>query len=161
LRRDLAQREELARLRQRVHTLEAAGPGGASAQKSGESPFYAPTKDELSQMAKECKLKWDAPRIDLQPEQVGPKHAAELGLTDGGRAASTQVMSDTPTGVVADPRQLYVDVTGDKAGAAPPPPEALENEILAKSPGDSVREAYRRIAAERAGQASAPADVRG
>jgi hypothetical protein len=164
LARDQAQRAELAQLRARVQELQAGRPAadGAPAPKAAESsPFFAPTKDELAQFAKDCKLKWDMPPLNPQPSLFGPKQAERAGLTDGERAEANRVTAEVHTHTLAELRALFVEVTGDKAGAETLSPQALSSEILDKSPEAQMKEIFARLSRERAGLQAAPADTRG
>ncbi len=159
LKRDAAQRAELEKLRARVHDLEAASTGGD--KKKDERPFFDPSKEELQAMAKDCKLKWDNPQVGLQPPTIGPKQSAELGLSDQERAEANQVGAAENQRILGQLRALYIEVTGDKAGADSLTPQALENEIMSKSPEASVQQTFYRLSHERAGLQAPPPDATG
>ncbi len=158
LQRDQQQRAEIARLRERVRGLEndlAAARGAAS---SGDGSFFNPSKDELLQMARDCKLKWDTPGLGLEPPRLGPKRAADFGLGDEDVKQVNRVTAETNARVLAELRQLYVEVTGDKAGADALTPQALVTEITAKSPDGLAQQVFWRLSQERAGLIPSPAD---
>jgi hypothetical protein len=161
LARDQSQRAELARLQARVHDLETGASAGGGGQKKDDRPFFDPSKDELQALAKECRLKWDAPSIGLQPQTMGPKRASEVGLSDQERAELNRVNADENQRVLAQLRILYIEVTGDRAGADSLTPEALENEIMAKSPDGVVQQVFQKLSHERAGLQAPPADATG
>jgi hypothetical protein len=146
-----------------VHELEAAGAAAQAGggERKGEPPFFAPGKDELQAMAKECKLKWDFPSLGLQPQTVGPKQAAALGLSDQERSEIDRVTAEESQRTVRELRALYAEVTGDRAGADALTPHALEEEILQKSPDAMVQQAYYRLSHERAGLVPSPTDPSG
>jgi hypothetical protein len=158
LKRDTAQREELAKLRAQVAALESSSIAPYD-RKSGEA-FFNPSKDELLAMAKECKLKWDSPSLSLTPETMGDKTAHELGVSDEERRQYNHVMSEFDAKMIAQLRALYVEVTGDKAGADTLTPQAMETEIRSKVPDAVAQDAYWRLSHERAGLVAAPADAR-
>jgi hypothetical protein len=161
LARDQTQRAELARLQARVRELEAAASAGGGGQKKDDRPFFDPSKEELQAMAKDCKLKWDAPTLGLQPQPMGPKTAAELGLSEQERTEVNRVDADENQRVLTQLRALYVEVTGDRAGADSLTPEALENEITAKSPESTVQQVFYKLSHERAGMQAPPGDATG
>jgi hypothetical protein len=162
LARDQQQRTEIEKLRARVRDLE--GPRGgdeAAGRRAGgdaKAPFFAPSKDELQALAKECKLKWDTPPIGVQPWTWGQKRAEENGLSEAERLEMNRINAETNARVVAELRALYLEVTGDKTGADNLTPNALEEEIRAKSRERDLQEAFARISRERAGLQPAPAD---
>lgn len=159
LARDAEQRSELGRMQQRIRELEIARDMAQGANRKGgpsSSPFFAPSKDELIAMAGECRLKWDSPPLELEPDQLGPKQAARWGLGDDERSAVNQVMTEWSSTEVAALRALYVEVTGDSAGADSLTPRALAEDIVAKSAPAEVQDVFRRLSAERAGLAPAP-----
>jgi hypothetical protein len=156
LQRDQQQRAELEKLRARVHELESSSPADAKAKKE-ERPFFDPSKDDLQGMAKDCKLKWDHPSISLNPSSMNPKRAAEMGFSDQERAEVDRIAADENARVLKELRALYIEVTGDKGGADSLAPQALENEIMSKSPESVVQQVFFKLSHERAGlQATAP-----
>jgi hypothetical protein len=160
LERDREQRVELEKLRTRVQQLETqATTAGKDGKKKDERPFFDPSKEELQQMAKECKLKWDVPSIGLQPQTVGQKRANELGLSEQERTEINRVRAELNTRVLKELRTLYVEVTGDKTAADSLAPQALENEILSKSPEQVVEQIFYKISHERAGLQAPPANL--
>lgn len=159
LARDAAQRQELAQLRARVHQLEVAGAGdGAGGARKGDS-FFAPSKAELEQMAKQCKLQWDLPPLAMPVRPMDPDRAQQLGLSDEERRDIDRVHADFNQKMLAQLRALYVEVTGDKAGADALSPQSLVQEIQQKSPEAAAQQAYWRLSHERAGLLAPPADT--
>jgi len=158
LKRDAEQRDELAKLRAHVAALEANAIG-PSDRKPGDS-FFNPSKDELLQMAKECKLKWDSPSLSLTPETMSDKTASELGVSDEERRQYNKVLADFNAKTLASLRALYLEVTGDKTGADTLTPQAMETEIRSKVPEATMAEAMWRLSHERAGLPVPPEDPR-
>lgn len=161
LKRDQLQRAELEKLRSRVHVLEASGGSPGSAAAGKKESFSSLSKDELQAMAKDCKLKWDQPGIGAKPETMGDEQARDLGLTDQERAEVNRVNAELNQRVTAQLRQLYVEVTGDKAGSEILAPGALEQEIMEKSSEKDAKQAFYNISHERAGMQPAPGSVDG
>ncbi|MSP58890.1 MAG: hypothetical protein EXR72_00860 [Myxococcales bacterium] len=163
--RDRVQRAELAALRTRLERIEvehssdgAKRPG--ETRKPGDSPFFAPTKEELGAMAKNCELKWDMPGIGANPWTLAPERAAELGLAEGERGEFNRVSSEWNARAVAELKKIYVDVTGDAAGAETLNPRVLQEEILDKSPEKEVKLVFQRLSQERAGLVPVQIDPR-
>ena len=160
LTRDQQQRAELDKLRARVQELEVASKS-ADGKKKDERPFFDPSKDELQQMAKDCKLKWDHPPVVSNIDGMGFKNTPELGITDQEKAEIIKVRTEENARVLKELRALYVEVTGDKAGAESLAPEALENEIMNKSPEAIVQQVFYKLSHERAGLMAPPASTAG
>jgi hypothetical protein len=161
LARDQAQRAELAGLRGRVRALEDEVASAKARASAKESPFFEPTKDELTAMAKECKLRWDTPSLGLTAPQMGERRASEAGISEDERRGINKVSAEMNAHVLGDLRALYVEVTGDKAGAESLDPQALGQEILTKSPEGEVKQVYARLSRERAGLAAPPTGGKG
>jgi hypothetical protein len=158
--RERAQRAEVERLRKRVAELEVAPSAGAG-QKERSKDFLNTTKEELQEMAKDCKLKWDAPPVGTNPQTMGDKQAREMGFSSQERAEFDRVSAEFNQKAWADLRGYYLEVTGDKSGAETLNPHALMEEVFAKSNERDVKEAYQRIAQERAGMAQPPKSTQG
>jgi hypothetical protein len=150
LQREQLQRAELEKLRARVHELELAQPADAKGKKE-ERPFFEPSKEDLQALARDCKLKWDHPTISVTPSSLNPKRAAEMGFSDQERAEVDRVAADENARVLKELRALYIEVTGDKGGADSLAPQALENEIMSKSPESVVQQVFFKLSHERAG----------
>ncbi|MDB4967599.1 MAG: hypothetical protein JWN44_3288, partial [Myxococcales bacterium] len=151
LKRDEVQRSELAQLRARVQQLQQEAGGDPHKRDDNSDRFFKPTKDELQQMAKECKLKWDVPTLGLTSPTLGEKAARESGLSDEERRQIDAVTAEFNGRMVSQLRALYVEVTGDKAGAETLTPHAMEQEIQSKVPDAAGQETYWRLSRERAG----------
>jgi hypothetical protein len=160
LQRDVQQRTELERLRTRLHQLEANGAEGNGDKKSPGS-FTNVSKDELREMAKDCKLKWDMPDIGIKPRTISDDDVQRLGLSDQERTDFNRVSADFNSRVTQQIRALYVEATGDKAGAESLTARAMENEIMEKSNEADIKQAFYDISHERAGLQKPPVDVGG
>jgi hypothetical protein len=165
--REAAYVAELTALRERVQQLEPYAPGGSRAQgkdvRTERAPhFLDPTPEELREMAKECRLRWDSP--NLKPRSVNrptPEQLKKLNMTED----EAEVMAEVHQAFVAESlerlRAIYVAATGDTENARVLAPEALQQEVLDKSSEESIRRAYQRVSQERAGLAAPPADTSG
>jgi hypothetical protein len=161
LERDRIQREELARLRVRVRDLEGVIAEGPQVRRRGggvDAPFVDPTPEQLLDMARTCQVQWDSIPLAIG-EELGPKQAASLGITEEERVALNKVRTSLTERVVAQLRQLYVEVTGDAATAETLGADTLAREIQDKSPRRDLEEATWRISQERAGLLAPPADL--
>jgi hypothetical protein len=158
LKRDAAQRQELGQLRARVQELQAQAASSEPGGREHSDRFFTPTKEELQQLAKDCKLKWDMPSLSLAPHPLGPKEAQEAGFSDEERRQFDRVTADFNQRMVAQLRAIYIEVTGDKSGADTLTPHAMEQDILAKVPDAVAQEAFWRLSRERAGLMTPPAD---
>jgi hypothetical protein len=158
-----AQAKEIAALRAKVQGLEGSGEGGSAGGGHGEDKrnFLNPTKEELLELAKDCKLRWDSPKIGAQPTTIGADRAQELGLSEEERQATNKVNADFNTKLVAELRALYVELTGDKAGADALSPGSLVEELEEKSPEGELQLVFQKLARERAGLQAPPSDLRG
>jgi hypothetical protein len=148
--RDQAQRARIAALEAQVAKLTAD---------SGDLSWVDPTAEELLTMARECRVLMDSPGVfDSEPGELEVELGARLGLSTAEVAAVNQVIRDVHSQYRDQLRALYVEVTGDTAGADALSPHALFEEIEDKSPRDEGPRARRRIARERAGLDAPPAD---
>ena len=161
--RAMAQQREIASLRARLQALEPGGAaGGAGEPPKGDDRrnYVNPTKDELLQLASECKLQWDEPKIGSQPSTIAAEQATELGLSEAERQAVNKVNVEFNAKTLAELRALYVEVVGDRATADSLSPSSLIEEITEKSPQTDLKAIFERISRERAGLQAAPADPR-
>lgn len=161
LRRYAEQQRELGRLRGRLKEIDEDRGGERAPGAPDPRGFLSPSKEELASLAKDCKLKWDEPPLGLTPQQMGPESAEKSGLSEAERAGVNRAAAEFNNRMLGELRKLYVEVTGDAAGADSLTPRALEEEIEAKSPQREVQLAFQRISRERAGLSPPPADSQG
>lgn len=162
--RDERQRQQLEALRRE---LEGARLGLADARREAREksadddgrPWFDPSPETLRAFAKECRVRFDLPPVEgTEPAQIGPRQAERFGLTDEELPVVNEVLREIHAFWSATVQALYVEATGDAAGADSLSVEAMAREIQDKAlPGeaDRVRE---RIAQERAGLIPPPAD---
>ncbi len=144
--REQAQREALVNLTRALSAPRVRDVGDVFDQ----------TPEELAAMATDCALRYDVPPFGQQPALLGDSEVAKLGLSFAERESHDRLLTALNRSVRDDVRALYVELTGDRAGADDLDLWALRQEIVAKAlPADRI-EAQRRIAAERAGLATPP-----
>ena len=159
LARDESQRTEIARLRNELARMAGgeAGEGAHHGRPPALEHFLSPSQEELKTMVADCRLAWDQPPLGLTPPTLGDKRAAELGLTDSERHLMDQALAQTNQATLTQLRALYVEATGDAAGAGALDPHTLAQEIEAKSDPAVVQATYQELARERAGMSPVPA----
>jgi ferric-dicitrate binding protein FerR (iron transport regulator) len=158
--RDRVQRDEIAALRGKVRELEQAGGGrGPRDRDASGRPWFDPSPADLAAFAKECRVRVDLPPLADRVRATGPEDAKELGLVDGEPAildaATTTVLDRYAAGL----RAIYLEVTGNQAGADELSMQAMASEIRDKSGEGEDGRVRALIARERAGLARPPADV--
>jgi hypothetical protein len=117
------------------------------------------SQEELADMAKNCEIRYDIPGYGLEPRLMTDKIAAASNLSADERAVYDQTVRKENDRYMTALRGLYQELTGGDPDNLEP--NALFTEILRKSPTVDVVAARKRLAAERAGLAPAPADARG
>jgi hypothetical protein len=163
--RDGQQREQLATLDGRVRQLEAEKaalaskkPGGPDEPREGRHKVHGFTPEEWAEMAEKCEVRFDLPQFGLNPPKIPARQAAAMGISDDQRIAMESVLGRMNSQYMSTVRGLYVEVTGDTAGADNLEPLAMVNEMEHKSPPGSSSAARKRVALERAGKVAPPAD---
>ncbi|MCC6995203.1 MAG: hypothetical protein IT370_11395 [Deltaproteobacteria bacterium] len=144
--REQAQREALVALTRALSAPRVRDVGDVFDQ----------TPEELAAMAADCALRYDVPPFGSEPALLSDAEVAKLGLSFAERESHDRLLTALNRSVRDDVRALYVELTGDRAGADDLDLWALRQELVAKAlPADRI-EAQRRIAAERAGLATPP-----
>lgn len=167
LERDRAQRAEIASLRSKLREREgtrvarAAGAGTGGQEPDGR-PWFDPGEDTLKAFAAECRVRFDLPPIQgVTPRELSADEASALGLSQSERAKANRALAAMHARFVEEVRALYIEATGDEAGADVLSPSAMGSEIRDKSlPGERGR-VQQQIARERAGIAPAPRSLQG
>jgi hypothetical protein len=153
---------ELTTLRARVKELEQATRQGTA---PGQEPkrdgtWLEPSREELLEMARSCKLRWDEPSLRQRSvNKPTPEQLKQLNMTEEEAEVLFEVHQAFTTETLAQLRAIYVAATGDEEGARVMSPEAMKQEVFDKSPGDATKLAYQRVSQERAGLAAPPADT--
>ncbi|MGE0790052.1 MAG: FecR domain-containing protein [Sandaracinaceae bacterium] len=119
--------------------------------------FFPASQDELRQWAEACQLRVDQPPVmGIEPGRVG-RHAQTLGLSDAESRAVQDAIDRVHESLTADLRALYIEATGDAAGAAHLSPDAMLAEIQDKaSENERTSLLMNRIARERGGLEAGP-----
>jgi hypothetical protein len=121
--------------------------------------WIAPSREKLLAMAKRCALRWDIPPVSRDPSVISDARARDLELSSDERGSYNRVLGDLTVHVMTDLRALYVEVTGDFAGAATMAPQSMAQEVLDKSPKPLLRDAAWKLSHERAGLLPPPSAV--
>ena len=130
--REQAAQVQVAALQARVRSLEqergvlasrlasaAMGPlGGEPNDGRPPSEKYRDfTQAELRALASKCELRTDLPPLHAEPWTMSPELGAQLHLSDTEQATATAAVNRLREDAVAKVRALYVEATGDAAGA--------------------------------------------
>ena len=157
---------ELTTEREKLASRIATSPGhrreeGEEPDENGLPPgnkTHDFTPDELAAMAKSCEVRIDMPPLGHEPWKMSPELGARMRLSDDEQAAATTVVNKIRTDAQTYLRGLYLQTTGDQAGADNLSAMTLGQEILHKSRPEDVDAARKKIALERAGMSPRPAD---
>jgi ferric-dicitrate binding protein FerR (iron transport regulator) len=154
------QAQQIAQLRAQLAGSER-GKGlpifeSAAADEPG-SKWYAPSPERLAAFVADCRVRMDAPSYeDFEPVTAATD---ENHLKPGEIADYNAAMIETGKAWRANVRALYLEATGDTAGADTLSLMAMRLEIDAKSPPGERNTVMQQIARERAGLATPPADL--
>ena len=155
------QQQELAHWRGRVRELEQSQAAGTPPSPEGAltESFYPPTPTQLAQWAKTCTLHVDGPPIfGVAPGKVGDR-AEELGLEEGEREVLNQAMAQLHDRLHQRMGKIYLEATGDEAGAETLSSRAMMGEVTATALPQDLYRTMRRITRERAGLEQPPAEL--
>ncbi|MBK9071153.1 MAG: FecR domain-containing protein [Myxococcales bacterium] len=160
---ELLHRDELLRgyavsLDQKVAALEKEvkdkpwGPPAAG----GKQPWdFSPA--DWRELSKQCGLYLDVPELTIPVHQIEANKAEQLGLSLDEVKLVNAALKRNVEPLIAEIRALYVEVTGDEQGADALDPQSMERELEQKA-GPEAAEARKRIALEKAGDLTPPAD---
>lgn len=154
-------------LSSRVTELEGKLASAAASSKPGDGPdpdkFLDLSESELAILADRCELRYDIPGYAMSRDvDAIMKHINRYeGLSDDERAAFDRIMRAGDPQLIATLRSIYIEVTGDRAGAETLSLRNMQHEVFEKSAPGDVNEALRLISAERAGRAEPPVDLAG
>lgn len=157
IQRAAVQQTEIAKLRTKVADLERASGRHDDAAEEGRA-WYDPSPERLAAWVGECQVRADEPGFDRwQPSTSLGKN--ERGLEPSElpqvNAALLEVQQQWKTLV----RSLYIEATGDTAGAETLSIDAMRGEIEEKGDRQEHNLLLQRIAQERAGLIQPPADL--
>jgi hypothetical protein len=146
-----ARRIEVERLAAQLARAEGDAPV------SDERHFFPPSADDLVRWAENCELRLDEPPVlGIEPEDLGDARE-ELAMTDDEARVVEDAIRRVHERFRDQLRAIYVEATGDDAGAGSLSPRAMLDEIEDKATDDG--NVYVRIARERAGLEPVPADT--
>lgn len=158
LARTVAQRTEIAKLRDQVAQLEARRPGHHDSTAEPGRAWHDPSEERLAEWARECHVRSDEPGFDMwRPQTSLGKN--ERGLEPGELTAYNAALAEVQQAWKALVRALYLEATGDAAGVDVLSLDAMRSEIQQKGSPDEHNLVLQRIANERAGLAQPPADL--
>jgi ferric-dicitrate binding protein FerR (iron transport regulator) len=153
--------QQITALRARVRELEkqvGSKERGVDAAGDGR-PWYDPSHEQLVEWAAKCHVRFDEPNLDhftpmtkLPDDNDRGIEASELDDYNAAMAEMAKQWHDLVRG-------LYIETTGDTAGAETLSIDAMRREVDEKSPRDEHQQILQKISRERAGLASPPADM--
>jgi hypothetical protein len=158
LARTQLQLAELNQLRARVAQLEKT----ATSLEPLDVPepgrvWHDPSPDKLAEWVATCHVRSDAPALDRFTPSTEPEK--ERGITASELGDYNAVLTEIQKHWKDLTRSLYIETTGDTAGAEGLSIEAMRREIEDKSPPGEANLVLQRISRERAGLAAPPADL--
>jgi hypothetical protein len=154
------QQAEITKLRGRLADVEKAGGRRDHHDNTAEEgrAWYDVSAERLQAWAAECHVRSDEPGFDRwQPSQSLGKN--ERGLEPNELGAMNAALSEVQQQWKALVKGLYIEATGDTAGAETLSLDAMRGEIEEKGSPDEHNLVLQRVAAERAGLAQPPADL--
>jgi hypothetical protein len=135
--------------------------GGSHGRNENAEPgraWYDPSDERLAEWAKECHIRVDEPGVDRwEPSTTLGKNTR--GLEPGELSAYNAAIAEVQKSWKALVKSLYIEATGDTAGAEILSTDAMRGEIEEKSARDEHSNLLQQIAAENAGLAKPPADL--
>lgn len=153
------QQDQIARLHARIGELErqlGKSPNHTTDHDDGR-PWFDPSHDTLLEWAANCHIRYDDPGVDQFTPLTADdetKRGIEPSELDDYNAALGDVAKQWHDLV----RSLYLEATGDAAGADTLSVEAMRNEIEQKSPRGEQAQLLQKLARERAGLVAPPGD---
>ncbi|TMQ05132.1 MAG: FecR domain-containing protein [Deltaproteobacteria bacterium] len=159
--RTRAQQAQLNQLRARVALLEnaaraAEAPGAKDIPEPGRT-WHDPSPEKLAEWVADCHVRTDQPALDRFSPLTAPDKT--LGIAAGELADYNAAMTEMAKQWKDLVRSLYIETTGDAAGADTLSSEAMRREIEDKSPRGEHNLILQRVSQERAGLAAPPADL--
>ena len=155
--RATVQQNEIVTLRKQVQELERRASGSRDESEPGRA-WYDPSPETLAAWAGECRVRADMPDLDRwQPMTSLGKN--DRGLEPAELPAVNAAMAEVQAQWKTLLKSLYLEATGDTAGAETLSMEAMRREIEEKTDPRDHNYVLQRIAQERAGQIPPPADL--
>jgi len=159
--RTRAQEAQLEQLRARVALLEKSAPdpeapGVVDVPEPGRT-WHDPSPEKLAGWVATCHVRTDEPALDRFSPLTEPDKT--LGLEAGELPDYNATMTGMARQWKDFVRSLYVETTGDTAGADTLSSDAMRREIEDKTPPGERSLVLQRVSQERAGLAAPPADL--
>jgi hypothetical protein len=156
--RTSAQQTQIGELKARVADLEKQLGGRRQSDDQEEGRlWHDPSHDKLVEWAAQCHVRGDEPGVaSFSPVKAGEDR---YGLEPSEVDAFNTVVGDITKQWQSLVRSLYIETTGDTAGAETLSTEAMRNEIEEKSPKSDRALILQRLSRERAGLQPPPADL--
>lgn len=157
--RTRAQNAQLIQLRARLAQLDRA-PSGVQPLADFDVPepgrtWHDPSPEKLAELAATCSVRFDEPNLEHFAPLAEASEQVSAGDLDAYNAAMTEVQKRWKDQV----RNLYIEITGDAAGADSLSTTAMRQEIQDKSPPGENSAILQRVSRERAGLDQPPADL--
>ena len=138
--------------------------GASAAQRGSPEPCedhlttFEPEQAELIRWAEACALHTDYPPLDLPPDER-LEYAAELGLQGREAEELAAALEAVTKRADAHLKRLYIDLTGDAAGAESIEPLIMADRIILSADEEEMSRVRRKLSRERAGLERPPADL--
>ncbi len=150
---------EIQRLRRDTQRLAQANQQlSAEARAGSEGPhrarWFPVSRTELAELAERCSIRLDLPPV-FSTEPSIPEGDEMAFLAEGEHAIVAEVIRREHRRLREAIQQLYVEATGDVAGASTLSASSMLEEMIDKAPPED-RHVYRRLSQERAGLAQPP-----
>ncbi|HEX8107689.1 MAG TPA: hypothetical protein VF516_08160, partial [Kofleriaceae bacterium] len=154
LARTREQQAQLIELRAQLARLEpTAAPAATEDGADPDRPWHDPSPEQLAAWVKTCHLRFDMP--DFEHGMPTPGSGVTAEEVDGFHAA----MAETGRRWQDLVHSLYVETTGDTAGADALSTGSMHREIVEKSSPAEYNALLQRLSRERAGLDRPPADL--
>jgi len=149
----IAREEQIAKLKSRVAELESKTGKRQSDETDDGRPWYDPSHDKLVEWAEQCHIRFDEPSVDRFMPVAHVEDLAQRGVQGGELDGYNSAFVDVQKQWQIVVRALYIEATGDAAGADSLSTEAMYHEIVQKSPPADRGLVLQHISRERAGLA--------
>jgi hypothetical protein len=141
-------------------TRRQAIEGEPDAQGIPKNKFVDFNKEELAALAKRCEVRYDMPPVALRAgEEMSAAAAARAGFSEGERGAINEALREMGPKLAEDIRRIYVEATGDRAGAQAMTLRDMQHAVFNKDVA-AMGLAKQQVSQERAGLASPPPDLK-
>ena len=154
--RTQVQEQEITKLRTRLAELETAPAKPGHGDGEPGRAWHDPSPELLKSWVAECHVRADFPDLDHWQPQTQLDSKNERGIEPSELPAINAATAELQKEWKALVKQLYIEATGDVAGAEVLSLDAMRNEIEEKGAPDEHNNLLQRIAMERAGMVAPP-----